>query len=115
MAFEALVISGAKALDRLAALDFLRIRFIDLESQVPALNPYFQLAKNQCTGIWSDAIIEHLSRTRPAASFVEKSETLGDIGIKDGQLLGSPTFSKTKPLSIKVSNYLSLTGGITIT
>jgi len=30
MAFEALVISGAKALDRLAALDFLRIRFIDL-------------------------------------------------------------------------------------
>jgi hypothetical protein len=30
MAFEALVISGAKALDRLAALEFLRIRFIDL-------------------------------------------------------------------------------------
>jgi hypothetical protein len=38
MAFEALVISGAKALDRLAALDFLRIRFIDL-GNFPCLIP----------------------------------------------------------------------------
>ena len=60
-------------------------------------------------------IVDNLARTRPAAFFIEKSETLGHIGTKDGQLLGSPTFSKTKPLSIKVSNYLSLTGGITIT
>jgi hypothetical protein len=30
LAFEALVLSGVKSLDRLSALDFLRIRFIDL-------------------------------------------------------------------------------------
>jgi hypothetical protein len=48
------------------------------------------------------------------ASFVEKSETLGDVGFKDGQLLGSPTFSKIRPQSVKVSSYLSLSGGITI-
>ncbi|KAH8752644.1 hypothetical protein F5882DRAFT_432495 [Hyaloscypha sp. PMI_1271] len=114
LAFEALVLSGVKSLDRLSALDFLRIRFIDLESPLPALNPYFNLNHNQCTGIWSDAIVDALARTRPKASFVEKSENLGDIGFKDGQLLGSPVFSKTRPLSVKVSNYLSLSGGITI-
>jgi hypothetical protein len=129
LAFESLVLSGVKSLDRLAALEFLRIRFIDLgtsntrikyallmnpESPVPALNPYFHLNNNQCTGIWSDTIVETLARTRPTASFVEKSETLGDIGFKDGQLLGSPTFSKTKPQSVKVSSYLSLSNGITI-
>jgi len=78
------------------------------------LNPYFHLNHDQCTGIWSDAIVDVLAKTRPKASFVEKSETLGDIGFKDGQLLGSPVFSKTKPLSVKVSSYLSLSGGITI-
>ena len=129
LAFESLVLSGVKSLDRLAALEFLRIRFIDLgrsntrrkfamlktsESPVPALNPYFYLNNNQCTGIWSDTIVETLARTRPTASFVEKSETLGDVGFKDGQLLGSPTFSKTRPQSVKVSSYLTLSGGITI-
>ncbi|PMD51157.1 uncharacterized protein K444DRAFT_545809 [Hyaloscypha bicolor E] len=114
LAFEALVLSGVKSLDRLSALDFLRIRFIDLESPLPALNPYFNLNHNQCTGIWSDAIVDALARTRPKASFVEKSENLGDIGFKDGQLLGSPVFSKTRPLSVKVSSYMSLSGGITI-
>ncbi|KAE9367001.1 hypothetical protein N431DRAFT_445687 [Stipitochalara longipes BDJ] len=114
LAFEALVLSGVKSLDKLSALDFLRIRFIDLESPLPALNPYFHLNNNQCTGIWSDTIVDVLAKTRPKASFIEKSETLGDIGFKDGQLLGSPVFSKTKPLSVKVSSYLSLSGGITI-
>ncbi|KAE8449506.1 hypothetical protein EG329_008115 [Mollisiaceae sp. DMI_Dod_QoI] len=114
MAFETLVISGVKALDKLAALEFLRIRFIDLESQVPALNPYFQLSKDQCTGLWSETIIDTLSRTRPAATFVEKPENLDDVSIKDGQLMAAPSFSKTRPLSIKLSSYIALSGGITI-
>ncbi|KUJ18758.1 uncharacterized protein LY89DRAFT_582210 [Mollisia scopiformis] len=115
MAFESLVVSGVKALDKLVALEFLRIRFIDLDSQVPSLNPYFQLLKNQCTGLWSETIIDTLARTRPAASFIEKPENLDDVGFKDGQLLTAPSFSKTRPLSIKVSSYISLSGGITIT
>ncbi len=132
MAFESLVVSGVKALGRMAALEFLRIRFIDLgkhrriiglqngsmliilDSQVPALNPYFQLNKTQVTGLWSEPIIEHLEKTRPAAMFVEKPENLEEIGFKDGQLLSAPTFSKTRPLSIRVSSYVSLSGGITI-
>jgi hypothetical protein len=40
MAFESLVVSGVKALDKLAALEFLRIRFIDLGmSQLSVFSP----------------------------------------------------------------------------
>ncbi|ATZ46219.1 hypothetical protein BCIN_01g08550 [Botrytis cinerea B05.10] len=115
-AFEALVLSSARSLKKLAALEYLRIRFIDLESQIPPLNPYFELKNNQCTGIWSPAIVDALASSRPSASFVEKAETLGELAInKDGQYITPTTFSKFRPLSIKVSNYLALSGGITIT
>lgn len=132
-AFESLVASGVRSLDRLAALEFLRIRFIDLgnvvrpffastanisypESQAPPLNPYFQMEKGICTGIWSDQIINALTRVRPHARFLERSESLGDVGYdKDGRLLTGPSFLKYRPLSIKVSSYLALSpGGITI-
>lgn len=46
-----------------------------------------------------------------SANLLDRDITL----FKDGQLLTPPTFSKSRPLSIKVSNYLSLSGGITIT
>lgn len=83
---------------------------------MPALNPYFQLLNKQCTGIWSDAIVEALARTRPSISFIEKPDDLCEFDFKDGQLRPPPTFSKTKPLSIKVSSYivLSRNDGITI-
>lgn len=47
--------------------------------------------------------------------FMEKSDTLGDISFKDGQFMAPGNFSKTRPLSIKVSSYQALTGVITIT
>ncbi|ESZ98322.1 hypothetical protein SBOR_1315 [Sclerotinia borealis F-4128] len=132
-AFEALVLSSVRALDKLAALEYLRIRFIDLgefehtscrlgdvngaiESHIPPLNPYFELKNNRCTGIWSSIIVDALAKSRPSASFVEKAETLGELEVnKDGQFMTPATFSKFRPLSIKVSNYLPLSGGITIT
>ncbi|KAM3083956.1 hypothetical protein ACMFMG_001934 [Clarireedia jacksonii] len=116
LAFEALVLSAVKALDKLTALDYLRIRFIDLESQVPPLNPYFEMVQNRCTGIWSNQIVEELAKSRSSAYFVEKAETLGEVEVgKDGQFLTGPTFSKTRPLSIKVSSYLALSSGSPIT
>lgn len=116
-AFEALVLSGARALDKLSAVAFLRVRFIDLDSQVPPLNPYFQLENNKVTGIWSDEIVDTLARTRPEAAFVEKSESLGDVDMgKDGSIITGPAFPKIRPLSIKVSNYQMFSPpGITIT
>jgi hypothetical protein len=82
---------------------------------VPALNPYFELQNNYCTGIWSDSIVDNLRRTRPTAAFAEKADTLNDVGFKDGQLFAPGNFSKVRPLSIKTSSYATLMGGITIT
>lgn len=85
------------------------------ESSIPSLNPYFQLSDDKCTGIWSEYIVDTLARTRPSAAFVEKAESFGELGIKDGQVSGAAGFTKPKPLSIKVSNYAALNaGGITI-
>lgn len=68
------------------------------------------------TGIWSDGIVAALKKTRPAASFVEMAESLGDIELsKDGLIVPGPSFSKIRPLSIKVANYARLVPmGITI-
>lgn len=132
LAFESLVLAAVKSLDRLKQLEFLRIRFIDLggsdfaslcsftdlctDSQIPALNPYFQIEDRKVTGIWSDAIVENLARTKPSATFVEKSESLTDPSLKrDVTMLGFGTYQKTRPLSIKVANYASITSvGISI-
>jgi len=113
-AFEALVHSGIRSLDRLPALESLKIKFIDLDSIVPSWNPYFQLEDNNCTGIWSDQILATLARTRPRAAYLERTDPSGETNIlKDG--IVTPSFPKTRPQSIKISTYLSLSGGITIT
>lgn len=139
MAFEALVISAARSLGRLAAVELVQIKFIDLgeyrthsqnetyqnppkkltartDSIVPSLNPYFQFKNNKCTGIWSDEIVEALSKARPSASFAEKSEVLAEeMMFKDGQLLRTTPLPRPRPDSIKVASYMTLFPGITIT
>ena len=86
------------------------------DSVVPSWNPYFQLEDNKCTGIWSDQIIDTLARTRPGATYYDRPDSSAEANcLKDGQLLSAPTFSKSRLQSIKVSSYLSLSGGITIT
>lgn len=101
--FEKLVEHGISALRIYPQLSFLRIRFIDLDSPAPLLNPYFQLHNRNCTGIWSDKILSLLYETRPAAAFEEDlSQDLAmDVrrgGSDDREL-------KTRPRSIKVASY----------
>ncbi|POS85169.1 hypothetical protein EPUL_002137 [Erysiphe pulchra] len=112
-AFENLVVAALRSLERLAMIELLKIRFIDLESQIPGLNPYFQYNKEKCTGIWSDSIVESLYRSRPAAFFVEKPEILDDMKI--GQIFANASFYKSRPLCINVSHYACLVSGINIT
>ncbi|KAH8816475.1 hypothetical protein F5884DRAFT_668023 [Xylogone sp. PMI_703] len=115
-AFEALVTAGVKSLNTLAKVEFLRIRFIDLDSQVPPLNPYFQLEHNQCTGLWSETIVDHLARVRPHAAYLESDSDSEIILDKNGRLWSGPPSFKARPTSIKVSSYLQLSvSGITIT
>ncbi|KAK0713889.1 hypothetical protein B0T26DRAFT_742391 [Lasiosphaeria miniovina] len=114
--FEALVLAGIKALGKLKAVEYLRIRYVDLDSPVPPLNPYFLLREGWCSGVWSDAIITELNRVRPTTRFEELSESFGEIGYnKEGRMTISPDFPKSKALSLKLSNYALLSGGISIT
>ena len=105
-ALENLVVSGVASLRHLKSLEILRIRFVDLDSPMPLLNPFFQLKDNKCTGLWSDKILLTLSAARPEASYIELSEDFGGITYdKEGKLVSGEKMSKIRPLSMKVSSY----------
>lgn len=105
-ALEELVVSSVASLRHLKSLELLRIRFVDLESPMPLLNPFFQLKDNKCTGLWSDRILLALSVARPEASYIELSDDFGGITYdKEGKLVSGEKSSKTRPLSMKVSSY----------
>ncbi|SZF01351.1 unnamed protein product [Blumeria hordei] len=112
VAFEKLVVAAIRSLGKLSVLEFLRIRFIDLESPLPSLNPYFQLSKNQCTGIWSHSIVESIRQTRPTASFAREPEALDDVTY--GEFIVSASSSKSRSPCIRVSNYAILAGENTL-
>ncbi|KAK3940018.1 hypothetical protein QBC46DRAFT_137402 [Diplogelasinospora grovesii] len=115
-AFEALVIAGIRALGKLPKVQSLRIRYVDLDSPVPPLNPYFLLRDGWCSGVWSDAIVSELNRVRPNARFEDLAESFGEVGHgKDGRMTISPEFPKSRVLSLKLSNYALLSNGISIT
>ncbi|KAI0023910.1 hypothetical protein F4780DRAFT_776527 [Xylariomycetidae sp. FL0641] len=114
-AFEQLVLSGIKALERLKSVQLLRIRYVDLDSPVPPLNPYFMIRDGWCSGVWSDEIVATLNRVRPDIRFEELVESFGEVGYnKEGRLVISPDFPKRRVLSLKLANYAMLSGGITI-
>jgi hypothetical protein len=103
-AFEKLVLAAVHSLDTFVELDYLRIRFIDLDSACPLLNPYFQMVQDQCTGLWSGAILETLQEVRPAAHFVELADGIyPQYGMND-TIIGA-VLPRSRPLSINASAY----------
>ncbi|KAK4201737.1 hypothetical protein QBC40DRAFT_51917 [Triangularia verruculosa] len=114
-AFEQLVLAGIRALGVLRGVEYLRIRYVDLDSPVPPLNPYFLLEKGWCSGVWSDEIVAELNVARPGARFEELAESFGEVGYnKDGRMTISPDFPRSKSLSLKLSNYAMLSVGISV-
>lgn len=114
-ALESLVVAGVRSLDFLGDLNFLRIRYIDLESPMPLLNPFFQMKDNQCIGLWSESILEALSSIRPVARYIELSEDFGGVSYdKDGKLTLGENFPRRRPLSLKVSSYDALSNDLAI-
>lgn len=110
-AFESLVISGIRSLTKLKALEYLRIRYVDLDSPIPQLNPFFTLHKDLAQGVWSSEICGELTRARPGAGFEYLDDTFGEIVIsKDGRFIVNPNHSKSKVTSLKLDNYALLTG-----
>ena len=65
--------------------------------------------------MWSDEIVSELNRVRPNARFEDLAESFGEVGYnKDGRMTISPEFPKSKALSLKISNYALLSGGISV-
>ncbi|KAM3524553.1 hypothetical protein MY4038_007678 [Beauveria bassiana] len=105
-AFEKLVISGIRSLARFQRVEYLRIRFVDLDSIIPALNPYFLFQSGECSGVWSRDICNEMATARPTAKFRDLSENFGNISYgKDGRILISPEYPRTRITSLKTSNY----------
>lgn len=88
----------------------MRIRFIDLDTPCPLLNPYFQLKGTECTGIWSEEILSLLEKARPAAGFEALCEGLGGLGVdkEEGRREESARGRGARGRSVKVESYRGL-------
>ncbi|KAI1806323.1 hypothetical protein F4811DRAFT_560569 [Daldinia bambusicola] len=114
-AFEQLVLGGIRALERLKSVELLRIRYVDLDSPVPPLNPYFMIRDGWCSGVWSEEIVAEINRVRPDIRFEDMVDSFGEVGYnKEGRLVINPDFPKSRVLSLKLANYAMLSGGISI-
>ncbi|KAI4198088.1 MAG: hypothetical protein LQ350_005529 [Teloschistes chrysophthalmus] len=117
-AFKKLVVEAVRALATFTALDYLRIRFLDLDSPNPLLNPYFHLQGDRVTGIWNDEILALLGVARPNASYdcldvgdcgsSRQGEGEGE-GFVDHILTGLVTLPRGgRPKSMNVDAYAAL-------
>ncbi|KAF5658491.1 hypothetical protein FHETE_9848 [Fusarium heterosporum] len=114
-AFEKLVLWAIRSLGKFKEVVYLRIRFVDLDSVLPPLNPFFIMRNGACSGVWSERILAEMGRVRPDVNFPELSESFGNIVYnKDGRMVITPEPPKTKITSLKLSNYRSLAVGIPI-
>ncbi|THD00100.1 hypothetical protein EYZ11_000425 [Aspergillus tanneri] len=102
--FEKLVIGAVHNLRFHQSLDYMRIRFIDLDSACPPLNPYFQLVGTECCGLWSASILETLHDSRPEAQFVELNDGIYPQYGPNNQIVGA-VYPRTRPLSIHALTY----------
>lgn len=68
--FETLVLQGMRLLQTYTAVKNMRIRFIDLDSPAPQLNPTFHLEGDQAWGLWSEDILSLLREARPDVRFL---------------------------------------------
>ncbi|KAL4919059.1 hypothetical protein BDW62DRAFT_48196 [Aspergillus aurantiobrunneus] len=103
-AFEKLVISAIQGLQIHRELEYMRIRFIDLDSACPPLNPYFQLVDSRCTGLWNEPILEALHAARPDAQFAKLTDGICPQYGHNNQIVGA-IYPRTRPLSIHASTY----------
>ncbi|KIW80507.1 hypothetical protein Z517_07123 [Fonsecaea pedrosoi CBS 271.37] len=132
-AFERLVLNTIEALPFFPNLEYVRIRYIDLDSPCTLLNPYWLLEKGQVYGVWNEEIVERLSELMPDLEYVELGEGIecaptyhkrssssnppstgvggpppdGGLGpaTPPGVILPSSLYPKWKPRSIKTSSY----------
>ncbi|KAL8829422.1 MAG: hypothetical protein Q9170_006175 [Blastenia crenularia] len=105
-AFTDLVVEAVRSLAVFPSLNFLRIRFLDLDSPNPLLNPYFHLQGNSVTGLYNDEIIALIQDARPDAEYdyLHVDEGMGCCG--DGRAMPLPNAGR--PRSVHVGAYTRL-------
>ncbi|KAL4805319.1 hypothetical protein BDV18DRAFT_140688 [Aspergillus unguis] len=103
-AFERLVLAAIAGLKVHQEMNYMRIRFIDLDSACAPLNPYFHISNTQCTGLWNEPILELLRDVRPAAQFVKLTDGICPQYDSNDQIV-SAIYPRTRPLSIHTSTY----------
>jgi hypothetical protein len=104
-AFERLVVSTVQHLDSFVFLEYIRIRFIDLDSPCALLNPYFQLLRGKCYGLWNEEILDLLPSVRPGLEYEELGEGINPTWRKDDGVVLGTIYPRTKPKAIKSSSY----------
>jgi len=102
--FEELVHGAVSSLENLPTVEYVRIRFIDLDSACSLLNPYFQLVDNQCTGLWSVGILETLQKVRPNTHFIELADGIYPQYGLNNTIVGA-IYPRNRPLSINANMY----------
>ncbi|KAJ5757253.1 uncharacterized protein N7511_007435 [Penicillium nucicola] len=102
--FESMIIGAVESLASMPHLDYIRIRYIDLDSTCPLLNPYFQLSNNECTGLWSQNILTVLQASRPDVHYVELSDGIYPQYGKNNQIVGA-IYPRVRPQSINAATY----------
>ena len=107
-AFDNMVTVAVFSLNSFPAMKYLRIRFIDLDSACPLLNPYFQLIDGKCTGLWNEEILDILSQFHPGVYYEELNDGIYSQPRK-GEASLAAVYPRTRPRSIKTSSYKLLT------
>ena len=78
-AFERLIFQAVNSLSIFLELNKMRIRFIDLDSPNPLLNPTFHLENERAWGMWSESIVAVLQECRPRTRFLGMRGQLGTL------------------------------------
>ena len=104
-AFERLTVASLHALSTFSLLNQMNIRYVDLESPCPLLNPYFQVCRGRCYGLWNEEILDLLPSIRPGLQYEELGEGLNPVWKVGEKNPDIAIYPKTKPRAIKSSSY----------
>ena len=115
LAFETLVIHAVRSLRAYTAVQNMRIRFIDLDSPAPLLNPIFHLEGNRAKGIYSDEILKTLTESRPNVHLGNlPSETGydGPLGLQGQAIQQCHLTGKHRVISVAYYKAMAHAGGL---
>ena len=109
--FEVLTASCVRSLEVLP-LTSIRIRYIDLDSSCPQLNPYFQVVDNVCYGLWNEDILELLPTVRPGLRYAELNDGINSKWteqVQKREVCVRSLYPTRRPKAIKSSVYKIMT------